>query len=50
MFRKKAVIRVSCLVFRENLKGRAAGAGDDCRPSERRAEGKSIRVSPDILP
>ena len=39
--------RVSCLV--KNLTGRVAGAGDGRRPSERRAEGKSIRMIPDIL-
>ena len=33
----------------ESLTGRVAGAGDSRRPSERLAEGKSIRVISDIL-
>ncbi|MCY4587168.1 MAG: hypothetical protein OXB98_14120 [Bryobacterales bacterium] len=43
----KSVFRVSCLV--KNLTGRVAGAADGRRPSEHRAEGKSIRMIPDIL-
>ena len=47
VIRKKAVFCVSCLA--ENLTGRVAGLGDGRRPSERRADGKSIRMIPDIL-